>query len=1170
MTNPLQLTKRLTALLITLLLGFAGTPSVFAAITPKGNITFADANVKALCVASWDTNGDGELSYAEAAAVTDLNNEFAFNEEIVSFDELQYFTGLSSINDYEFYFCSSLTSISFPSTIVSIGEEAFSGCSSLASITSNPMVPPTLGNGAFDGVPNTVVVHVPSCATDTYQNAGGWSDFSNYEAVEFVLCPITFADANVKALCVANWDSNGDGELSYAEAAAVTDLGEVFRNNTTITSFDELQCFTGLTSIGNYTFSGCSGLVSIEIPNSVTSIGSSAFDGCSGLVSIEIPNSVTSIRNYAFYGCSGLVSIEIPNSVTTIGNFAFRNCSGLTSVYYTGSIAQWCGIRFASSDSNPVYYAHNLYISNVLVTNLSIPSSVTSIGTSAFSGCSGLVSIEIPSSVTTIGYYAFSGCSGLVSIEIPNSVTSIGNLAFHNCSGIEQIVVEAGNTVYDSRNNCNAIVETATNTLIVGCKNTLIPNSVTSIGSSAFSGCSGLVSIEIPNSVTSIGNSAFGQCSSLTSIEIPNSVTSIEGWAFHNCSSLTSIEIPNSVTSIGDSAFNGCSGLVSIISNATMPPTLVGTRVFNNVPTTAIIYVPCGTSDIYKATSGWNYFSNYEEIYMGDYCPINFADANVEAICVAHWDTNGDGELSYAEAAAVTDLGTWFKNNRTITSFEELEYFTGLTSLPNAAFMSCTSLASISLPASLVSLGTGAFFNCSGLTTISVYAETPPSLGGNALGNVPATVTLHVPCGTSDAYQAATGWGNFSNVVEMCTYHFTIPGDWSVANNWAERTVPGMAADVLIDANCWLSTDATVDQLTISSGKMLTVNNGAVLTVSNTLTNNDGSAANLVIADGGQLINPSSGVNGTLKKHITGYGTGDDGWFTVASPIYGGMPVNSLATGSYDLYYYDEPAHYWRNQKNTTNDFTTLDLGQGYLYDNQAEKTLNLAGQLNASNAEVSVPVTCEGGVLAGFNLVGNPYTNNISITDVKVNGTTQTAFYRAEGGNNLVAYVAEDNEPIKPGQGFFVKVTEGGTLTFGSTPTRGESQPNGNYVRLTLSKDGQVADRAFLCMSDGRTLEKVNLSNAHSQLYFKNGNGRYAVAANEAVNGVMPLCLENAKGTYTIDASLLNVECGYLHLIDNLTGADIDLLETPSYTFEAKPGDDASRFKLVFDFRHP
>ena len=329
-----------------------------------------------------------------------------------------------------------------------------------------------------------------------------------------------------------------------------------------------------VTSVGDSAFFGCTGLTSITIPNRVTSIGYQAFEDCTGLTSVTIGNSVTSIGYETFKGCTGLTSITIPNSVTEIGWFAFSGCTGLTSI--------------------------------------TIPNSVTEIGSSAFEGCTGLTSITIPNSVTEIENSAFSGCTGLTSITIPNSVTSIEYGAFSGCTGLTSIVVENGNKVYDSRSNCNAIIETATNTLIQGCKTTIIPNSVTSIGSGAFSGCTGLTSVIIPNSVTSIEEGAFSGCTGLTSITIPNSVTSI-GWAaFSGCTGLTSVLIGNnSELSMDDATFFGYANLTQVTCYANVPPHIyIGQPGYfdEDKLSEKTLYVPLSAIGKYKEADVWKDF----------------------------------------------------------------------------------------------------------------------------------------------------------------------------------------------------------------------------------------------------------------------------------------------------------------------------------------------------------------------------------------------------------------------------------------------------------------------------------------------------------------------------------------------------------------------------------
>ena len=320
-----------------------------------------------------------------------------------------------------------------------------------------------------------------------------------------------------------------------------------------------------VTSIGAFAFQNCYGLTGVTIPNSVSVIGNCAFRYCYGLASLSMGNSVTSIGRAAFEECRGLTSVVIPGLVTSIGSNAFNGCINLANVTVGNSITDIGAEAFYDTPwlnnqpdglvyVGPVAYCYNGTMpngTNIVIkdgtlgiagsaffncdglASISIPNSVISICNQAFVGCDGLTSINIPNSVTSIGMQAFAWCSNLSSVAFGSSVTNISNDSFDGCQSLETITMDSGNMKYDSRDNCNALIETESNTLLLGCKSSTIPGTVTCIGDYAFSSCSGLNSITIPNSVTRIGYDAFAWCYNLTHIDIPNSVTSIGSSAFY-------------------------------------------------------------------------------------------------------------------------------------------------------------------------------------------------------------------------------------------------------------------------------------------------------------------------------------------------------------------------------------------------------------------------------------------------------------------------------------------------------------------------------------------------------------------------------------------------------------------------------------------------------------
>lgn len=384
-----------------------------------------------------------------------------------------------------------------------------------------------------------------------------------------------------------------------------------------------------VTAIASHAFYRCN-FRAVVLPATIESIGVCAFRECDNMESINLPSSLIRISTEAFADCKSLTAITIPKSVKSISINAFQSCSGLTSMVV--------------EDGNTVYDSRD-NCNAIIETEWDrlvfgcqktiIPNTVTTIATRSFFGNDNLMAISFPKSVTSIESHAFYQCSALTSVTIPSSVTKIGDNPFAYCENLESVSVEEGNTAFDMRDNCNAVIRTANNELVIGCKNTIIPASVEIIGHSAFYCCSSLTSVRLPGSLTEIADEAFVNCTGLTSISFPNTLTKIGVWAFQGCRfssvvfpsglteigrlafsacySLTSVTIPNSVTYFGDSSFAWSNNITTIKSKIAEPQDIQENVFFAKVYENAVLTVPAGTKEKYLAVSGWKEFKNIVE-----------------------------------------------------------------------------------------------------------------------------------------------------------------------------------------------------------------------------------------------------------------------------------------------------------------------------------------------------------------------------------------------------------------------------------------------------------------------------------------------------------------------------------------------------------------------------
>jgi hypothetical protein len=542
---------------------------------------------------TWSLNSYGVLTISGSGAMTDLvsGDDQPWKGYRTSITSVVIESGVTSIGNWAFAYCSNLTSVTIPASVTSIGRFAFYFCIGVTSI------------------------EIPASVTSIGQCA-------------FAAC-------------------SGLTSITFASESQLKTIGESAFDGCINTGLTSIVIPASVTTIENSAFRYCKGLTSITIPASVTSIGNLAFESCSNLASVTVFSASCTLGTQAFNGCTNLANIYVFSDLveTYKGMTNWNAYSGIitamtnphgkcgasdhesdvrwvltgTSPNYTLTIMK-VGSTGAMADyggDNQPWKDYRSNIKSVVIVN-----GVTTIGDGAFMACSnlatvtfdgnsqpvsfneyafsgcGFTSVTIPSNVTSIEDFTFSGCPNLTEVNIGKGVTSIVHHAFNSCPKLTTITVDTENTTYDSRKDCKAIIKTASNTLVLGCKDTTIPNTVTSIGDAAFWKCAGLTSIAIPASVTSIGASAFKECPDLTSVTFAtgSQLTSIGVLAFYDCKSLASIEIPASVTSIEDKAFYNCTALTSITIPSSV--TIIGVGAFFKCTALTSITIPASVTNI--------------------------------------------------------------------------------------------------------------------------------------------------------------------------------------------------------------------------------------------------------------------------------------------------------------------------------------------------------------------------------------------------------------------------------------------------------------------------------------------------------------------------------------------------------------------------------------------
>ena len=785
----------------------------------NGNIVFADDLVKAICVENWDTNGDGELSYDEAAYVTDLGGVFR-GKDITQFYELNYFTGLTVIGEgvfdgchnlvsiiipnnvttiaqYAFYDDNKLENISLPSKLNSIEKRAFARCSSLKSVTCHAFSPPVLGENVFYMVSlSDATLYVKPRRVYHYTN----------DEVDNV---------------TTEWGAFGTiTELTWPKSYELSENGRTlvywYGKETSIdmTANPELN---EVRVIGENAFYNDDDLEIIVFPEKLRIIGESAFFYSDALHSVTIPLSVERIEGWAFAGCSSMTDVVVLNPKTTLGQQCFRTCTSLTNVQLPADLR---------------VLPERVFGNCWALESITLPERLTTISNSAFYGCRVLASITIPNYVTNIGNEAFMNCQRLLSVtSLPVIPPTLGSDVFYGVpqssatlhvrrrsssrynDGDESEPSEwknFGTFLADAEDDTRFILSEDGSTLVwwlseeadvdmtadnelsevtaigsrafdrmVNLTHLVLSDGLTRIGEMAFSWCENLTDFIIPESVNTIEDYSFRGCERLTSISLPPNLTNVSKGLFGRCRNLKEVWIPDRVTSIGESAFYSCDSLKSII----LPKSLrsLGKNVFYDCKALSTVFMPDQVNsfgeELFRDCKSLTSFSLPSALTS---LPRSvFQDCTNLRSVVLPPSLTIIGNRAFASC----DSLRYIEVPRTVIKIDEyafsscdslkqvvfqgihsLEQPPSLTTIENYAFNQCYGLQSIELPATVSSIGKQAFRYCANLRSFVCHSITPPTLGEKVFLRMPqAEATLYVPENSISDYANADQWNEFCN-----------------------------------------------------------------------------------------------------------------------------------------------------------------------------------------------------------------------------------------------------------------------------------------------------------------------------------------------------------------------------------------------------------------------